>query len=148
MPRSSRRKCAPRTAGPHIELHIEIRMVFGEDFGIGGALTASDWDALWRRYRRHVLERYVEAFPGSRPVVAYLTGEVEPYRWQHPTKICRHPVELEGVTIDTAGHRSEHEFEHLVTAGVVGASEAAAARKRLASPDAQEWSRYRRLSRD
>lgn len=116
---------------------LRWQLLWGDYFGIRPTLTRSQTAEAWQRHGHILLEQYMRAYPGSRPMACYILGEVEPLP-PHPKPVLRAPLAIVGLEelIETTGHQREEELRHLLRLGVVQAEEEARARHRLEQPDA------------
>lgn len=154
MPRRTVTKCSRRHAGERLSVTDETCLTIGHCFGV------SDWERplqsradlvkLWARWGDELSARWAEAYPGSRPLTAYLVGRIQPPAWRHENPAIRHPVVVEGEVVldDRAWHCREVELDHLVELGLVDDAEYEAAVERLDGPEPTAGYRYRALSRD
>jgi hypothetical protein len=138
----------PVAVNQTIGLDVESNLMWGHFFGIGDIEDFHTLQANWRTFGKAITERWIEAFPGSRPMAAYLCGDIPPWVWENPTESSRHPIRsIRGlqVTLDTSGHMLEPELEHLEQLGLLTDEEWKAADRRLDDPYPTNLSRYRRL---
>ena len=154
MPRRSVQKCTRRFNGETIATSDELCLVWGHCFGVDDweelLRSRAEFARLWTRWRTDLLDRWIEAFPGSRPAACYVIGEIPPPPWRHEIPALRHPVRIGGETVieDRAGLCRAAELDHLVELGVVDAAEEAEAIARLAGPRPNDHARYRALAVD
>jgi len=148
-------RCARRGAPDRIEQVDELVLTVGHAFGVATWEEPLNTHAallrLWNRWRDEITPRWIEAYPGSRPMAGYLVGEIEPPAWRHELPALRHPIRIgdRGVVIaDRAWHMREEELAHLVDIGVVDADERDLAIERLESAQPADSNRYRALFDD
>jgi hypothetical protein len=138
MPRRNAPTCRLRSPDDRIDATVEINLTRGDCFGIGDLTSRSAFAAAWDDWGDELLPRYVAQFPGSRPMAAYILGEIEPPTWTNPIPLCRHPFRsIDGGTVrlaDTSWHRGRAELEHLDALGLIDDDEWEAAVARLAAP--------------
>lgn len=148
MPKRNTTKCTPKGMGPTITMPVEANLTRGDAWSCWDFTSIAEFRDAWSSFGPIVTERWCKSVPGSRPMAAYVTGEIPPWSWTHPTPCLRHPLRrIDGVALvlDTAGHTTEHEFHHLVELGVIDADERRLALARLASPERVD---YRPIWRD
>jgi len=154
MPRRTVSKCGRRHAGESLDITAELCLTQGHAFGVADweepLRVPAEFRRLWSRWGAEITARWIEAYPGSRPIGVYLAGEIEPPAWRHSLDALRHPVRLAGriVIEDRSWHVGEIELDHLVESGVVGDRERRLAVQRLDELDARYHDRYRRLAAD
>ncbi len=152
MPRRHSPRCSRRGAGATIDLLAELCLLYGHAYGIEAweltLRSRSTFDDLWSRWRDDLTDRWTDAYPGSRPMAAYMSGEIAPPNWQHELAPLRHPVTLAGSVVipDRAWHNREVELEHLAAVGVVDDQEYAAALTRFEDPSPTCVHRYNSLA--
>lgn len=154
MPRRIVSKCGRRNAGASLDPTDELCLSSGHAFGI------HDWEEplrdpaafrrLWGQWGAEITSRWIEAFPGSRPIGVYLAGTIETPAWRHSLEALRRPIHFGGrIAIQDRGwHSGAAELEHLVALGVVDAGERARAIERLGQSTGRDHSRYSRLATD
>lgn len=151
MPRRTVTKCGRRRGVDRIDTLDEIVLCEGHAWGVRSWETALDsmdtLAALWRRWGEQLTARWREAYPGSRPMGAYLTGQIAPPDHAHERPALRLPVRVAGeiVIADRRWHEREEELEHLAALGIVGDREYDLALTRLDAP-AMAHRRYRPLA--
>jgi len=154
VPRRTVSRCPTRATGadgPRITLPIEENLTAGSCWGFADFRTLAEYQTTWHLFGAEITRRWITAFPGSRPLAAYIVGEITPPDWVHPDPVLRHPLhEITGLTvaIDTAFHRNQFEFDHLLDLGLIGDAERQLAEERLDSPGATHFARYRPLHRE
>lgn len=154
MPRRTVQKCSRRYGGERLDATAEFCLTQGHAFGV------RDWEEplqsqtafrrLWDRWGDEIADRWIEAFPGSRPLGLYLVGKIELPAWQSEYPALRHPVVIGGEIVieDRSWHCGEIELDHLDALGLVSASERRLAVDRLSRQDASYFGRYRCLADD
>lgn len=152
MPRRTVQRCIRRSvAAGQLDQTIEMNLLHGECFGCFDLDHRIDFVRPWATWRDELTARWIEAFPGSRPMAAYLLGEIAPPVWQHKLPALRRPLRaITGIDVsmaDVGWHRWTPELEHLVEIGVVDDDEHDRALVRLASPDPIDHRRYRTIAR-
>ncbi len=153
MPPRTAPKCRRRGTTDHIDQLVEFNLCHGHGFGPWDIATRHEFAREWRRWGAEITRRWVEAFPGSRPMAAYIVGEIpppvfEPEHDEHRPRPLR-PIEgIEVVIDDTTFHMGERELRHLVALGIVGKREERLALARLDGPDPTYHGRYRSIYRD
>jgi hypothetical protein len=150
MPRRPGPKCSRRSAGrDHIDQTVELNLVWGDCFGHWDIRTRAEFVRHWLRWGEAITRRWVAAYPGSRPMAAYIVGEIAPPAWVSPPPCRPTPLRLiDGCTVvipDITFHRGEPELEHLDRLGLIEDDEHELALERLAQPDARDHGRYRGL---
>jgi hypothetical protein len=137
-------------AAGQLDAAIECNLLYGECFGAFDIEHRTEFARPWLAWRDELTARWVEAFPGSRPMAAYLLGEITPPVWQHPLPAFRKPMRpITGINVsisDTGWHRGLPELDHLVEIGLVDDDEHALAVERLASLDPIDYRRYRKIA--
>lgn len=151
MPSRKAPRCGrTRSLPDRIDELVEMNLTYGDAFGLDDLRRLADFKTPWARWRAEITARWVEAFPGSRPLAAYITGEITPPGWQHKLPALRRPFRaIQGSTVampDTGWHQGRAEFEHLDELGLVDAEENNRAVQRLAGDDATYHGRYRPLA--
>jgi len=151
MPRRTVQRCTRRSvAAGQLDATIETNLLYGECFGAFDIEQRTEFARPWAAWRDELTARWVEAFPGSRPMAAYLLGEITPPVWQHPLPPFRKPMRpISGIAVsisDTGWHRGLPELDHLVEIGLVDDDEHDLAVERLASLDAIDYRRYRKIA--
>ena len=152
MPRRTVQRCTRRSvAAGQLDATIETNLLYGECFGAFDIEQRIDFVRPWLAWREELTARWVEAFPGSRPMAAYLLGEIAPPVWQHKLPPFRKPMRpIAGINVtisDTGWHRGMPEVDHLVEIGIVDDDEHDRAIERLASLDPIDSRRYRKIAR-
>lgn len=155
MPRRNVARCARRSAPDTIDTITELVLLNGHAWGI------AEWEELlrsrhafaraWTTWGEELTARWCEAVPGSRPLGAYIAGDIAPPALAHEWPACRHPVRLEGrvVIVDRgAWHRQVAELEHLDRLGLIDDDEHEAAVARLESEYPTGMCRYQNLADD
>ena len=151
MPSRKAPRCG-RTRGlpDRIDELVEMNLTYGDAFGLDDQRRLVDFTRPWSRWRAEITARWVEAFPGSRPLAAYIVGEITPPSWQHELPALRRPFRpIEGGTVtmpDTGWHQGQAELDHLDELGLVDADEHDRALARLEGEDATYHGRYRPLA--
>lgn len=154
MPRRTVQKCTRRHAGDRLSVTTEFCLTEGHAFDVREweepLRSRAEFRRLWSRWSDEVEPRWIEAFPGSRPIGTYVVGGIEPPDWMSEYPALRHPVVIEGQVVieDRSWHMGEVELDHLVALGVVGDRERRLAIQRLDEPDARQHIRYRLVSDD
>lgn len=153
MPRRTAPRCRRRTAAGTLDYTDELVLLHGHAFGV------RSWEELlrsrhafaraWGAWREELTARWRAAYPGSRPMAAYVTGEIPAPDLAHELPALRHPVILEGtVVIADRGHWHQYaaELEYLDGLGLVDDDEYALAVERLDGPDPTSVHRYRSVA--
>ena len=152
MPRRTITKCSRRGRAHSIEMPVEFHLCHGHVFGcsIWEIATYREFAQHWQSWRDEITRRWVEGYPGSRPMAAYLCGEIEPPGWRRELPALRSPVRtLEGCSVrieDMGWHRWIPEFEHLDRLGLLTAAERRAALARIRGRDPVAPSLYRSIA--
>lgn len=152
MPRRTVQKCTRRHAGDTISTTDELCLLWGHCFNVRDweepLQSRADFSRLWSRWGEELTRRWIEAYPGSRPLGMYLVGQIEPADWRHDWPALRCPVRIGGKVVieDRAWHGREPELEHLVELGLVDDDEHEAALERLAGPEPTTGRRYESLA--
>lgn len=146
MPRRKTVKCESKGAG---KLHPreETNLVLGHCWGFGDIESRSELSQLWTRWGEALTERWAEAFPGSRPVCAYLVGGLPLWETAKTKKFTR-TLDGKDVFFDELGHQDLPELEHLEAEGLLFPGELELAKARLEEPYPNAFSRYVPLHRD
>ena len=146
MPRRTAVKCGRRGCRrEELDPLIELALCYGDAFGPWDLRARDDFARPWAAWGDEITARWIAAFPGSRPMAAYVLGDLEPWAWEHELPALRHPLPpIAGVevVIDRGGHRREQEVDHLRRLGLLDRRELAAALERLAAPDPTYHGRY------
>ena len=151
MPRKILSKCLRRgNAGDTLDDLVEINMTCGECFGHWDLKTRAEFARPWAIWGDEITKRWRAAFPGSRPMAAYILGEIEPATWKHEWPALRHPLRpIEGCSVEIADcgwRKTEHELAHLRRLRLVDAAEVRAAERRLAEVGWSDYSRYEQIA--
>jgi len=151
MPRKILSKCLRRgSAGDTLDELVEINLTCGECFGHWDLKTRAEFARPWSIWGDEITKRWRAAFPGSRPMAAYILGEIEPATWEHEWPALRHPLRaIEGCSVEIADcgwRKTEHELAHLRRLRLVDAAELRAAERRLAEVGWSDYSRYKRIA--
>jgi hypothetical protein len=126
---------------------VELDLVAGDAFGVFDIGSREEYVEAWRLHRDAILPAWIASFPGSRPVAAYIDGELPPWKWRHRRHISRRMLRDDlGVQMDLNGHRTDVELQHLADIGVLDEAEIALAEARLSKPDNDLLSRYQRVA--
>lgn len=138
MPRRSVNRCSRRTvSADQLDELVECNLCLGDCYGFADLATRAEFARPWSRWRDEITARWADAYPGSRPMAAYLLGELPAPAWRHELAALRKPLrEIRGLEVellDVGWHRLAHEAEHLVAIGEIDADEYRAAQERLAS---------------
>ena len=112
-------------------------LCWGHFFGVRDITSRAHFAEAWRRYGVPFLDRYIAAYPGSRPMVCYLldlADLVAPLSW-HPNPKLRHFLHVDGLDdpVETSSHLGYMELKTLVDANLISSTEIALANKRLES---------------
>jgi hypothetical protein len=153
MPRRAAPKCRRKGNADHIDETVEVNLGRGDCFGPWDIPTRHEFAREWRRGGDEITRRWIEAFPGSRPMAAYILGEIEPPTFEpehdeHRPRPLRPIAGLEVEIDDVSFHQGERELRHLVELGIVGNREERLALERLAGPSPTDHLRYRSVYRD
>lgn len=140
MPRRTAPRCGRRTvAADQLDTTVEWNLAVGECFGFADLENRAEFARPWAVWGAEITRRWVDAFPGSRPMAAYLLGELSAPSWCHELPGLRRPLRpIRGVDIkllDVGWHRHLPELEHLADIGVVVDDEYDRAMERLESGD-------------
>lgn len=152
MPRRTVQKCSRRHAGETIGTTQELCLLWGHCFNVPDweepLRSKAEFSRLWDRWGDEITGRWIEAYPGSRPLGIYVLGLIEPPAWRHELPVLRHPVRIgvEVVIEDRAWHGREVELAHLAELGLVAGDEYEAADERLSGPDPISGLRYESLA--
>lgn len=138
MPRRTVTRCARRgVAADELDQLVEHNLVHGDCFDVFDLDCRADFARPWAVWRDEITRRWSAAYPGSRPMAAYLLGEIEPPAWVHELPALRRPMRpIRGISIelpDTGWHRLAPELVHLAAIGIVGDDEYGLAVERLDS---------------
>ena len=148
MPRRTAPKCSLRTrATGRISMLEEMSLVWGTTIIPDLEFTTRDQFAKpWAIWGEEVTRRWIDAMPGSRPMAAYILGEIPPATWENEWPAIRHPLRpIAGVDVviaDTAWHTTWNELEHLDDLGLIDDQERDRAHKRLRSPSSSHCGEY------
>jgi hypothetical protein len=154
MPRRTVQKCGRRHAGGSLGTTDELCLTQGHAFGVADweepLQSPAEFRRLWSRWGAEITRRWIEAYPGSRPIGVYLAGEIEPPAWRHRLATLRHPVRLgrEVAIEDRSWHTGEIELDHLDRLGLIGDEERRQATERLGEPAGGHHGRYRGFAAD
>lgn len=149
MPRRTAPVCGRRTTSiDRISMIEEMSLVWGTAIVRELELTTrAQFSRPWARWGDEITRRWIEAMPGSRPMAAYLLGEIEPPDWREEVPSRRHPMRpIDGVDVvidDTAWRCTEIEFDHLDALGLIDRDERKRARERLRRPSPWHTCDYR-----
>jgi hypothetical protein len=151
MPARIAPRCPRRgTADDHLDELVEMNLTTGDAFHHWDLRTLAEFARPWSVWGPEITERWVAAFPGSRPMAAYILGEITPPTWRHECPGLRRPLRrIEGCTVsipDTGWHKTDHELAHLDALGLIDRHERRAALKRLSERDWNRHDRYERLA--
>lgn len=140
MPARKVTRCGRRYGIDQLGELDELVLCGGHAFGVKAwevALDSMDTlAALWRRWGPEITTRWRDAYPGSRPLAAYLVGDIEPPAWVHELPALRHPVRVGGILVlaDRGWHTRLEELDHLVAIGEVDDDEHDETLERLSRP--------------
>jgi hypothetical protein len=153
MPRRTAPRCPVRgSADDTLDDIVEVNLTGGDCFGHWDLRSRVAFARPWAIWGDEITRRWRAAFPGSRPMAAYILGEIEPPTWTHSIAALRHPLRaIEGSSIeiaDTGWHKTAHELEHLLALGQIDIAERRAATRRLADADWSCCGRYHAISRE
>lgn len=153
MPRRFVNKCPVRGAtADQLEAVAEMNLTDGECFGCFDFDTHLEFSRPWSIWREEITRRWIAGFPGSRPMAAYILGEIEPPTWLNKWPILRRPLRpIRGVDVriaDCGWHKTVHELEHLDRLGLVDNEEWNAAVDRLDRRDWRDYTRYVQIAGD
>jgi hypothetical protein len=147
MPRRTIAKCNRRNMAPeHLDRMIEWNLCDGDGFGPWDLKTRHQFARPWARWRDEITRRWRAAFPGSRPMAAYILGEIPAPDWQAGWRPMR---PIDGVTVvlpDTLFHKQLPELDHLDALGLVDDDEWNQAIDRLEAADATYHARYQSIA--
>lgn len=152
MPRRVVTRCTRRGAADTIGQLDELLLRSGHAFGVAtweaAMQSRADYLRLWRRWADEITDRWIDAYPGSRPMAMYVLGELPAPAWRHELPALRQPVVLAGrVVIEDRGwHGQDIEVEHLASIGQLDDDEHDRAVERLESDDPLGHRRYRPLA--
>jgi hypothetical protein len=123
-----------------------MNLVDGSAFGVFDIHTRGEFARPWAKWGDEITRRYVAGFPGSRPMAAYILGQLQIPAWQHELPGLRRPLRpiagLEVAIPDMGWHKLVAELEHLAAIGIVDDDEYDRAVERLARTDATYHGRY------
>ncbi len=144
MPRRTAQRCPIRTANDEMLREIvEFNLTNGDCFGHWDLRTRAEFARPWAVWGNEITKRWRAGFPGSRPMAAYILGEIPPPAWKNDLPSLRHPLrQIEGCEIeiaDVAWHKTAIELEHLDSLGLISAKEWREAELRFAETD---WLNY------
>lgn len=146
MPRRVAPKCARRnTPADQLDQTVELNLVWGECFGPWDLRSRADFARPWSIWRDEITRRWIEGFPGSRPMAAYILGEIAPPVWKPGPPLHWRPLrQIEGVDVVMPGnwHKQYPELLHLDELGLVDDDEWNRAIERLDSEGATDHQRY------
>lgn len=150
MPRRSVTRCERRSvSADQLDALVERNLAYGDAFGAFDLESRAEFARPWARWGEEITRRWVDAFPGSRPMAAYMLGEITPPTWMHELPALRKPLrairELDIELLDIGWHLFLPEAEHLADIGVVDDEEWDRAVARLESADAIDHRRYRAI---
>lgn len=153
MPRKILSKCARRgSAGDTLDELVEMNLTEGDAFGHWDLRTRVEFARPWATWGEEITRRWRAAFPGSRPMAAYILGDIEPASWVHEWPALRRPLRsIEGCTVEIADcgwHKTEVELRHLDDIGLIDAKERREAERRLAATGWSDYSRYEQIARE
>lgn len=151
MPRRPGPKCARRSSPEsRLDRTVEMNLVDGSAFGVFDIHTRGEFARPWAKWGDEITRRWIVGFPGSRPMAAYILGEIPAPTWQHKLPGLRRPLRpiagLEVAIYDMGWHKLAPELEHLAAIGLVDDHEYELAAARLASRDATYHARYASLA--
>jgi hypothetical protein len=150
MPRRNVNKCPRRGNGKTLDVTDELNLCDGHAFGPWDFHSRDEFATPWRRWGKEITRRWIEGFPGSRPMAAYILGEITPPTWKHKLPGLRHPMRpISGVEVriaDTGWHKTVEELEHLDRLGLVDDDEWQLAIERLECDDSHYHGRYRSMA--
>jgi len=151
MPRRTVTRCGRRVSNDtQLDQITELNLTTGDCFEFGDFLKRVEFTRPWARWRDELTARWIDAYPGSRPMAAYIVGEIPPPAWQHDLPGLRRPLRpISGVDVviaDTGWHRLAPELDHLVALGIVDDDELELAEIRLASVNPIASDRYRSIA--
>jgi hypothetical protein len=147
MPRKILSKCARRgSAGDTLDYLVESNLTCGSCFGHWDLRSRVEFARPWAVFGAEITRRWRAAFPGSRPMAAYVLGQIEPATWKNEWPALRRPLRsIEGCTVEIADmgwHKTEAELRHLDDLGLIDRKERRDAERRLAEPGWSYYDRY------
>ena len=149
MPRRNVQKCVRRnTPADRLDHTVEINLVSGECFGPWDLPDRTAFARPWATWGDEITRRWIEGFPGSRPMAAYLLGEIAAPVWKPGPPLHWRPLRrIEGVDVVMPGnwHKQYAELLHLDGLGLIDDDEWNKAIERLDSADATYHGRYRSI---
>lgn len=154
MPRRTVNRCARRADGQAIDETTELLLTHGHCFGVAAweqpLQARSELARLWNRWGDLLTARWIQAYPGSRPMALYLLGELPAPTWRHELPALRHPVRVGGelAIADRAWHGRRVELEHLDELGILADDERELAITRVDGPDPRAPRLYRETLTD
>jgi hypothetical protein len=147
MPRAPGPKCRRRTTAlDELDRTVEMNLGDGHAFGPWDLHSRADFARPWATWGPEITRRWIAAFPGSRPLAAYLLGEVEPPPWRPGWRPMRTIRGIDVVLPGNGFHKQEAELEHLDAIGLLTATERKAALARLDGPEATYHARYKSIA--
>jgi hypothetical protein len=151
MPRRILTKCSRRgSAGDALDYLTESNLTCGHCFGHWDLRTRIEFARPWAIHGQEILRRWRVAFPGSRPMAAYILGHVEPPTWTNDWPALRRPLRaIEGCSAaiaDCGWHKTADELAHLDALGLIDRKERRLAERRLDERDWYLHSRYRSIA--
>lgn len=151
MPRRSVTRCERRAvAADQLDALVEWNLTRGDGFGAFDLESRAEFARPWAVWGDEITRRWSEAFPGSRPMAAYILGQITPPTWMHELPALRKPLRaIRGLDIellDIGWHRFLPEAEHLADIGIIDEEEWDRAIARLESADPIDHRRYRPLA--
>ena len=152
MPRRVVPKCARRnTPADQLDVCVEMNLTDGHAFGPWDLQDRAAFARPWAVWGEEITARWVEGFPGSRPMAAYHLGEIAAPVWKPGPLLHWRPLRrIEGIDVVMPGnwHKQLAELVHLDALGLVDDDEWDRAIERLDSADATYHSRYPAISDD
>jgi hypothetical protein len=153
MPRRTAPRCPIRgSSDEKLDDIVEMNLTSGDCFGHWDLRSRVEFARPWAIWGDEITHRWKVAFPGSRPMAAYILGEIEPATWVNDWPALRHPLRaIEGCTVqitDCGWHKTEHELRHLLAIGLIDTAERRAAERRLTETDWSYHGRYPSISRE
>jgi len=146
MPRRVAPRCARRnTPADQLDQAVELNLIWGECFGPWDLRSRADFARPWAVWGEEITRRWIEGFPGSRPMAAYLLGEIAAPVWKPGPPLHWRPLRrIEGIDVVMPGnwHKQLAELEHLDGLGLIDDDEWDRAIERLDSSNATDHQRY------
>lgn len=152
MPRRVAPRCARRnTPADQLDSTVECNLVWGDCFGPWDLRSRVEFARPWATWGEEITRRWIEGFPGSRPMAAYLLGEIDAPVWTPGPPLYRKPFRrIDGIDVvmPENWHKQYPELEHLDALGLIDDDEWDRAIERLDSERPTDHRRYRAIHDD